>query len=200
MSTFGVVARVYRARVALLVLAVAAAYGTAHTAALPHFAVWPPQVEAVGEALYAASFGATAAAALLALPRAEAAEVTASRPQWAVRLLVAGGLYLALAVVAALVCVAAGTAWYLGPLVRVAVTAAAVTFALAAVLPPAYVTVAVIVYVLFCAFGSQGWAWWDLVFAEPSPARWVAAVVIAVAGTAVYAAVGARPLPPEDEY
>jgi hypothetical protein len=117
-----------------------------------------------------------------------------------VRLLVAGGLYLAFVPVAALVCVAAGSAWFLAPLLRVAVVTAAVTFALSTVLPSGYVALGAVVYVLFCAYATDEVLWWNLVFSDPSWANGLAAVVVGALGTAVYAALGARPLAPEEEY
>jgi hypothetical protein len=116
------------------------------------------------------------------------------------RLAMPVGLYVVLIAVAVVVCLAAGTAWYFAPLARDMVAVAGMTFALAAFLPPRYVTLAALAYVVVCVFGSRGEQWWDLLLAPPSWQNGLAAAVLGVVGAAVFAVRGARPLAPEDEY
>jgi hypothetical protein len=195
-TTLQVLGRVYRARVAVLVLAAAAGLASLSTATSPPYA----SVPSVGQAVFLCSTAAAATAALLALPRAEALEVTAGRPQWTMRLLVVTSLYAVLAGLAAAVCVTAGSWWYFGPLFRDMVAMAGLTFALTALLPARYVALAALAYVLACVFGSQGLRWWDVLFAESSWHNRLAAAALGVLGAAVFVLHGARPLPPDDEY
>jgi hypothetical protein len=199
MTIFQVLDRVYRARVAFLVIAVAAAVAALSTATTPTDARYE-YVPTIGQAVFVCCVAAASSAALLAVPRAEALEVTAARPQWMVRLFVAAALYAVLAGIAAVVCVAADSSWYFGPLLRDMVVVAGVTFALSAVLPSRYVAVAAVAYVLACVFGSRGSQWWDLLLTPTSWQNRLAAATLGVLGAAVFALRGARALPPDDEY
>lgn len=199
MTTLQVLGRVYRAKLALLVVAVATVVAILSTATTGPGGLYS-YVPTITPAVFASCVAAAASAAVLALPRAEALEVTAARPQWRARLAMAVGLYVVLLTAAVLVCLSAGTAWYFAPLTRDMVAVAGMTFALAALLPPRYVALAALAYVVVCIFGSRGWQWWDLLLAPPSWRNELAAAVLGVVGAAVYAVRGARPLAPEDEY
>lgn len=182
---------------ALLLAATAAAFWV--TRSTPRQYIYP-DVPTIAPAVFACCAGVALAAVVLAMPRIEATEVTAARPLWRLRAVLVASLYLAAVPVAAVVCLAASSGWFLMPLVRDGVVVAAATFGASTLLPARLVATAALGYVIMCYYVGRGQAVWDLLLAHPGTASTVAAGAVGVVGAFVFVRYGARSLAPDDEY
>lgn len=192
--------RVVRLWWALGVVAIGTAWSAVSVALIPDTWIYS-YVPSIAPGVFGCGMTAVLAAASLALPRIEAMEVTASRALWRHRLGLALGVYAVVTLLAAAVCLAAGSfAFFLLPLIRGGIAVAAATFLAAVFVPTRWVAPVALAYVIACHHISGGDQWWDLLLRHATPFNLTAAIALCVLGTAVFAHRGARPLPPEDEY